>query len=166
MILKELVSTHHWLSVAMTLEQLYPDQASELELYREVFDKLRNLPPKPSDMLIVLTEYESDGDDESVIRTYVDVSGRKQENAPHALSNSYAIEFVEWRQWMGMEVAPETLRQFGPLAIIAHCLHEMTVFGYDEASIVDQFKEITDCIDDYKRQSSNENEDEIGEDGL
>jgi hypothetical protein len=42
----------------------------------------------------------------------------------------------------------------------------MTVFGYDEASIADQFNEITDCIDDYKRQSSNENEDEIGEDGL
>jgi hypothetical protein len=154
--LYDLIKSNNWLSVEIILLQLYPDQKAMSDEYRNVFEKLKLLEPEESDMTIVLTEYDSDTDDESEIETYVDVSGRKTEKDKNVLTDSYAIEFVEWKKWLGMNLATETTNNFNELEIIAHCLYEMTFCGFNEEEIKEQFDTINDSIEEYKNMTEEE----------
>jgi len=154
--LNDIIKSYNWLSVELTLLRLYPDQETMVDEYRNVFEKLKFLEPENYDMSIVLAENECDFDDDSESRTYVDVSGRKKEEDLNSITNSYAIEFVEWRKWLGMEIAPETIRNFKKLEIIAHCLYEMTFIGYNEKEIKEQFDIINESVEDYKSMTEEE----------
>ncbi len=148
--LNDLIKSNNWLSVELTLLILYPDQEKMVGEYRVVFEKLRYIQPEDYDMSIVLTENEYDSEDESEINTYVDVSGRKNGKDKNTLTDSYAIEFVEWRKWLGMDLAPETTTNFTELEIVAHCLYEMTFIGYDEEEIKEQLDTFNDRVEEYK----------------
>src|ERR1039457_480994 len=129
---KDLIKSHSWLSIEMTLLNLYPDQEKIIDEYKSVFESLQILELENNEMLIVLTEYECATDDENEPKsTYVDVSGRKLLQETNSIADSYAIEFVKWEKWLGMDLAPETLGNFIELEIIAHCLFEMTYCGYE-----------------------------------
>lgn len=154
--LNNLIKSNHWLSVQLTLLQLYPGQEAMVDDYRNVFEKLKCLVPEDYDMNIVLNEYDRDPDDESEIRTYVDVSGRKDEGISDSITNSYALEFVEWKKWLGMDLASETITNFSELEIIAHCLYEMTFVDYNEDEIKEQFNAINDRIEEYKNLTEKE----------
>jgi hypothetical protein len=147
----EIIKSNNWLSIELTLLKLYPDQGTMADYYRNVFEKLKFLEPEEYDMCIILTENNCDFDDESEVRTYVDVSGRKKEKDPNSITDSYAIEFVEWEKWLGMDLAPETTRKFSELEIIAHCLYEMTFIGYNEKEIKKQFNTINDRVEKFKK---------------
>ena len=149
--LHDLIKSHNWLSVEFTLLKLFPDQTEIIDNYKTIFEKLQLVEPVNDEMLIVLTEYESDTDKINVPKsTYVDVAGRKLKQDPNSLSNSYAIEFVKWENWLGMEIAPETLENFNVLEIIAHCLYEMTFCGYEQDEIQGQFDTMNKTIVEYK----------------
>ena len=156
----DLIKSHNWLSVELTLLNLYPDQQEIIDQYKNVFDSLLIMEPENDEMLIVLTEYECDDDEENESKsTYVDVSGRKLEpETDNSLTDSYAIEFVKWEKWLGMEVAPETLYNFNELEIIAHCLFEMTFCGYEQEEIQEQFDSINRTVEDYKKMTDEEKE--------
>ena len=118
-----------------TLLNLYPDQKKIIDEYRIVFESLQTMQPVNDEMFIVLTEYECDTDDESHAKsTYVDVSGRKKAKS-NCITESYAIEFAKWENWLGMKLAPETIDNFNELEVIAHCLYEMTFCGYEQEEI-------------------------------
>lgn len=147
----DLIKSHHWLSVELTLLNLYPDQNEIIDEYKRVFESLQIIQPVNDEMLIVLTEHECDTYDESKAEsTYVDVSGRKPKSEPNSITDSYAIEFVKWENWLGMNLGSETIHHFHELEIIAHCLYEMTFCGYEQDEIQEQFHSIKKTIDDYK----------------
>ncbi|MFA5326892.1 MAG: DUF6557 family protein [Prolixibacteraceae bacterium] len=156
--LNDLIKSYNWLSIEMTLLRLYPDQETMVNDYQHVFEKLKFLEPDDYDMSIVLTENDCDGDNETEVKTYVDVSGRKKEKGPNSITDNYAIEFVEWKKWLGMDLAPETTKNFSGLEIIAHCLYEMTFIGYNEEEIKEQFDTINDRVEDYKNLTTKEKE--------
>ena len=156
--LNEIIKSYNWLSVELTLLRLYPDQEKMVEEYRNIFEKLKFIEPEEYDMSIVLTEYDCDSDDESEVRTYVDVSGRKREKDPNSLTDSYAIEFVEWEKWLGMDLAPETTKDFSDLEIIVHCLYEITFIGYDEKEIQELFDAFNYRVEEYKNMTKEEKE--------
>ena len=155
---KDLVESHNWLSIEMTLLKLYPDQERIIDEYKSVFEKLQIMESENDEMLIVLTEYESDSKEENESNsTYVDVSGRKPKpETNNSISDSYAIEFVKWEKWLGMDLAPETLYNFNELEIIAHCLFELTFCGYEQEEIQEQFDSISKTIDDYENLTDEE----------
>jgi hypothetical protein len=153
--LNDLIKSNNWLSVEMTLLRLYPAQINMIDEYRNVFEKLKFMKPEENDMNIVLTEYDSD-DDESETETHIDVSGRKEKKEIDSLTDSYALEFVKWKNWLGMNLATETVKNFNELEIISHCLFEMTFMGYEENDIKEQLDEITKQIEDYKDFSEEE----------
>lgn len=64
----------------------------------------------------------------------------------------YAIEFLDWSEWLDMEIAPETEAMFSDVEIIAHCLWEMTFVGYNRAEIREQFEEIKQAKADIEFQ--------------
>ena len=157
---KDLLKSHNWLSIELTLLNLYPDQQEIIDQYKNVFDSLILMEPENDEMLIVLTEYECDDDEENESKsTYVDVSGRKLvPKTDNSLTDSYAIEFVKWEKWLGMALAPETLYNFNELEIIAHCLFEMTFCGYEQDEIQEQFDSINRTVEDYKEMTDEEKE--------
>ena len=155
--LLQLIKSYNWLSIEMTLLNLYPDQIKIITEYRNVFETVQTLEPIDNDMLIVITEYKSDtfdGTEDNA--SYVDVSGRKLINDPTLFSNSYAIEFENWGKWLGMELAPETLKFYNELEIISHCLYEMTFCGYEQDEIQEKFQSINKTVEEYKNLSSEE----------
>ena len=154
--LYDIIKSNNWLSVELTLLQLYPDQEIMSDEYRKVYEKLKFLDPEVSDITIVLTECDCDTDDENEIKTYVDVSGRKKEKDKDSVTDSYAIEFEEWKKWLGMDLATETTNNFNELEIIAHCLYEMTFCGYTEEEIKEHFDTINDSIEEYKNMTEEE----------
>ena len=152
-----LIKSHHWLSVEITFLNLYPDQKESIDAYRIVFDRLQILEPVIDEMLIVLSEHPCDIDEQNdSADTYVDVSGRKLIPEPDSITDSYALEFVKWENWLGMELAPETINNFNELEIIAHCLYEMTFCGYDQEEIQTQLASINSTAEEYQNLSDEE----------
>lgn len=148
---KELIKSHSWLSVELTLLNLYPDQEGLVEKYENVFEELLTLVPEDNEMQIVLQEFECDKvENEESKSTYIDVSGRTNDIDPNT---SYAIEFEPWEEWLGMEIAPQTIEHFTKLEIIAHCLYEMTFCGYDQESIQGKFESFNKIVEDFETLS-------------
>lgn len=155
--LYDLIKSNHWLSVELTLLKLYPDQDRMLDEYRNVYEKLKVTEPADYDELeIILKEYDCDPNFESDKETYVDVSGQKKIPALNDITNGYAIEFLEWDKWLGMDIATETTKNYSDLEIIVHCLYEMTFIDYDEDGIQGQLKTLNDRIEDYKKLTDEE----------
>lgn len=157
--LYDLIKSHNWLSVELTLLNLYPDQVQMLDENRNVYEKLKITEPADYDELeINLTEYDCDPNFESGKETYVDVSGQKKIPDPNDITNGYAIEFLEWDKWLAMDIATETTKNFSDPEIIAHCLFEMTFIDYDEEEIQEQFKSLNDSVEEYKKLTNEEKE--------
>ena len=157
--LYDLIKSYNWLSVELTLLKLYPDQDKMLDEYRNVYEKLKLTEPADyNELEIVLTEYDNDPNFESYKETYVDVSGQKKIPNPNDITSGYAIEFLEWDKWLGMDLAKETTKNFSDLEIIAHCLYEMTFIDYDEEAIQEQFKTLNDNLEEYKKLTEEEKE--------
>jgi len=157
--LYDLIKSYNWLSVELTLLKLYPDQDKMLDEYRNVYEKLKLTEPADyNELEIVLTEYDNDPNFESDKETYVDVSGQKKIPNPNDITSGYAIEFLEWGKWLGMDIAKETTKNFSDLEIIAHCLYEMTFIDYDEEAIQEQFKSLNDNLEEYKKLTEEEKE--------
>jgi hypothetical protein len=154
---QQLLTSHNWLSIEMTLLHLYPDQVEAISAYRDVFETIQTLEPVDNDLLIVLKEYQNDPfDDTEDTSFYIDVSGRKRTDDPNSITNSYALEFESWENWLGMEIAPETIARFNELEIISHCLFEMTFCGYEQEEIQEQLESLNKAIVDYELLSDEE----------
>jgi hypothetical protein len=39
---------------------------------------------------------------------------------------------TSWEEWMGMSINEKALKDFTPSEILAHCLLEMTLTGFDQ----------------------------------
>lgn len=151
MVFKDLIHQTEWLSVEFTLLELYPDIKDDIKAHKSAYEKIRQLKPNSIDMEIVLVEYQDDFEDE--LNTYVDVSGRKLDKKD---SQSYAIEFVKWKDWLGMQISKDSLRNFNALEIVAHCLYEMTFIDFDEEEVENQKNKLNKIADDFKNLSEKE----------
>jgi hypothetical protein len=150
--LNDIIKSNNWLSVQLTLLSLYPDQETLIDEYENVFEKLRSSNSIDKDLKIVLTKYDSEDENDS----YIDVSGRKIIPDPDSITNSYALEFTKWNEWLGMDICQTTLNDFNELEIITHCLYEMTFFSFDEDEIQKQIASLEKTIEEYKEFSGEE----------
>ena len=138
----------------MVLIQLYPGEKKSVSAYEQVFNDLKLMEPVAGDVSIVLSNENDDFDNSS----YVDVSGREnnpKEN-PNKLTDSLAIEFTPWNEWLGMDIEKNILQDFTELEIIVHCLYEMTFMGFDEEEIQAEMDKLNSISDEYKNMSDEE----------
>lgn len=119
-----------WREVEADFQRLYPGDPDWMVQHARVFSTLRTLRPRLSDMDIVIKEIEDEGGE-----IWIDVSGRKDEEL-------VAIEFVDWAEWLGMVVDAGTCCRYTPTEILAHCVWEMSFFGFDEETIREKWGEI------------------------
>lgn len=153
--LKELVANTDWNEVKLSLLQSYPDAERSLAGFERVFDELLSLTPRRTRMRICLEEVFREGIDEE---PYIEVFGKDgtlnknlpdfrhfSKTASKDLANSetsFALDLVPWEEWLGMELDPATLEAYSGFDIIAHCLWEMTFFGFDQETIREQREEL------------------------
>jgi hypothetical protein len=154
MILFDLIKSNAWLSVKHTLEKLYPDQSECWVDYEKVFHQLQFMQPKESNTTIEVTWVHDDFDNSD----YVDVSGYYTNPAYRTdkHTNSLALEFTRWEEWLGMPIDKESLETFSELELIAHCLNEMTFAGFEQEKIQAEMDRINKIADDYDKMTPEE----------
>lgn len=154
MTLFELIKSNAWLSVKFTIGKLFPDQHEFADDYEKMFQQLKEMQPKASDITIDIETIHDTYDD----TYYVDVSGYYTNPAKRndEISNSLAIEFVPWAEWLGMPIDKNSLKNFNELEIIAHCLNEMSYSGFEQEEIQSQFNQIKNIKNEYDNLSPDE----------
>ena len=123
MTLKDLLETTPWQDIAITLVTAYPNQRKLLKGYQIVFETLKLMAPKDSDLTLHVVYDDSDSEDGGH-----DVYGTKVDKP----DERWGLLFVSWAEWLGMELAPETISTYSQCQIAAMCLFEMTFFGFTE----------------------------------
>jgi hypothetical protein len=142
MILKDLIVNNKE-NIDKVLEKLiecYPDFE---QFYRKnilgLYNKLAYMPVNTDTENMIITLRQKDEDEERWIDVYGYVKDKEDEE-------TYALELTDWCDWLGYEVEPATLNNFGEVAVIAHCLSEMTFFG-DEENMKVERKNLNDLCD-------------------
>ena len=126
----DLIQTHPWKEIRTAIVRLYPDHESELEGYHQVFKKLKTLKPTSSkyQLHIELVYSEHAGE------FHIEVKRLTPSEDGSGIS-PFAIEFIPWAEWLGMELDEDTLKEFSAFDIVAHCLYEMTFLGFTQEDI-------------------------------
>jgi len=147
-----LIKDNAWLSIELTLLDLYPDEKENIEGYQKMFNQLQLINPEPTNISIVV-KWETDDFDNT---KYVDVSGKYKNPKTEEEQFSQALEFTPWGEWLAMEIATESLQNFNELEIIAHCLYEMTFIGFEEEEIQEKIQNIEAEAEKYKNMTEEE----------
>jgi len=147
----DLIANSLWLSVETVFSKIYPDQLDYIDDYEYVFDQLKSLKSKESNITIIVSNETDTFDNEQ----YVNVSG--YDNSKTVISNnlteSLALEFTPWDEWLGMNIDQSSLNDFTSYEIICHSLHEMTFMGFDQEEIKNELDKIKEAVDDYKNMT-------------
>lgn len=152
MTLHQLVKTHSWPTIARTFEEIYPGEMESLKGYREIYHKLQTMLPEESGLSIDLKMERDDFDGEE----YVDVSGIYKNPQSPEEHHPHGLEFVPWRQWLGMDIAKESLANFTQVEIVVHCLREMSFVSFSETEIEAEKEAINKQVGEYKELSEEE----------
>ena len=175
---KELLYKYNWDDIQFTLLQLYPDQERNIDGYRQVFETLQTITPvgevsATSPMRICIES----AFDEDKGEYYASVSGKdgtlmkeQKDIPPEVLKDddignqevSYAIEFTDWAERLGMEKDPETQSNYSEVGILGHCLREMTFCGYTREDIKRAMDEIEQISKSDERLTLAQVEQELG----
>ncbi|MEA3416713.1 MAG: DUF6557 family protein [Thermodesulfobacteriota bacterium] len=139
----ELVCKYDWGEIRPAILRLYPNDQKNISGFKMVFEQLQTPMPAETNMRIILKEVFDEFENER----YICVSGvdgtlKKEEN-PEIFKDdkignqevSYGIEFTDWEEWLGMDIDPESTSNYHEPDIIAHCLWEMSFYGYTQEAI-------------------------------
>jgi len=105
--------------------------------YKDLYEKLATLKPTDNskNMYIYINVFKDDGNDdyycpdsfdENDKELYFDVSGKDDEWC------GYSIVNCGFERWLGFYIDEDTLAKLSHPNIIAHCLVEMTFFGFEQ----------------------------------
>ena len=142
MTLKELLETTPWQDIAITLVTAYPNQRKLLEGYQIVFETLKLMTPKDSDLTLHVVYDDSNSEDGGY-----DVYGTKADKP----DERWGLLFVSWAEWLGMELAPATISTYSHSQIAALCLFEMTFFGFNEDKREQENQKLMKTVDEAKQ---------------
>ena len=63
---------------------------------------------------------------------------------------SYAIEFMDWSDWLGSNVVEKSVEKFGSVIFVAECLKEMTFLGFEEERMTEEREELNRRVESIK----------------
>lgn len=120
-------------NVVSALKVHYKSSENDIDGYRELINELFAMHPVSSKYLISI-EHVCEDDDEYE-NVFGVIPGDEQ---------PYGIEFTPFEEWLGMHLTEDTLMNYSDEDIIAHCLWEMTFFGFTDAEIQRKKDELID----------------------
>ena len=114
--------------VLFYLEKLGESKKS-LDSYKTVYNNLLTMEVKDNkEMYIFVVEEKDYFEDEK----YFNVLGLDIKDG-----ESYAIEFMDWSDWLGSNVVEKSVEKLGSVIFVAECLKEMTFLGFEEERMTD-----------------------------
>jgi len=141
----ELISNNSWQGLKLALLNLYPSEKKNIAAYEKVYNRLISMDCASMTDMMISVENVND----RIEGDYVDVTGINTREGPlNDHPAFYAIEFCSWKQWLGMEISPESLACFSQTEIIAHCLYKMTFMGFAEKRIHQEHYELNKRVKD------------------
>jgi Family of unknown function (DUF6557) len=144
--LREIIQPISWLELKPLYMELYPDNAESIEVYERIFSNLKHLSPGDSNLEIAI-EFENDPDG-----PYYDVSGVETAESGSEERTTWALDFVDWSDWLDMQIEPVTLSNYRPIEIVAHCLWEMTFMGFSVEEIRTKRAALERRVDEIRAQ--------------
>ena len=154
MTLARVLELASWPDVEACLRRHYhprtndPMQESDMAGHQHVYEAMRALPFEPGDGSLIAIRI-SDEMSEECPDTQFEVHGVKPGSV-----DVFALDFMRWDTLSGFEVAPATLDTYSPAEIVAHCLHEVTFYGYDQEEIAAEATELLRRTEDLKHGRS------------
>lgn len=129
--LKQLLLNHSWSDVRNKILEIYPEQLKNIKGYEQLYSHLTQMEEKTINMTIQINKYFYDDSEKDA----VDLIGYYNDQVPNDPEQQYALAFTPWNKWIGMEINNVTLAEYSQTEIIAHCLYEMTFWGFNEDEI-------------------------------
>ena len=142
---KDIINKVSYLDVFKSLLKNYPDLShSTIVAHLKVMMDLRDMEPKQTDITIHC-EWVNPSEIDDV--GYWLVHGKSDTIFPGC---DLALDYTPWLEWLGMEcVVPYGLEEH---EFVAHCLYEMTFFGFKMDDVEKQRvaleEQIEDCVDE------------------
>lgn len=108
--------------------------------YRKLYSELLNKKVKENIDLrlfvVLLKDYFEDEE-------YVSVYGYSKKD-----NTCYALDFMEWSEWLGCEVIEKSLSVFGEDIFIGECLKEMTFISFEESKVEEEKEELNRRVEE------------------
>ena len=178
--LKNLIKNTTCREVRQSLLKAYTDTNKSIDGYESVFKELLELSPKKilnnKNMRIVLKKVHEKLDDPTMgTENYIDVCGKDgsivNDHLPKGMKRKkdkfgyseqkFALELIPWEEWLNMKIDNQTLSEYSANDIIAHCIWEMTFFGFDQATIKAQKEEIDRRVKELDNMSEEEKNEKL-----
>lgn len=172
--LSELIAAVGWADVKASLLWSRPGVETSIEGYRQVLTSLRKLDAVASDTRLVLRERFREGRDEA---SFVRVVGRDgtrnrdledfqylgQSADPEYADaeTDYSLALEPWEHWLGMDIEPQTLAAHTGAQIVAHCLWEMTAYGFEPSQIQAERDDLKQRIDELEAMTEEERKEQL-----
>ena len=127
--------------VLFYLEKLGESKKS-LDSYKTVYNNLLTMEVKDNkEMYIFVVEEKDYFEDEK----YFNVLGLDIKDG-----ESYAIEFMDWSDWLGSNVVEKSVEKLGSVIFVAECLKEMTFLGFEEERMTEEREELNRRVESIK----------------
>lgn len=125
--------------VSHALQRFFPASKERFDRFEAAYRSLLALPATECDMCILAEEGEEKVADEPSMHV-LGINGTpftEQEGVPEAqrVPARFNLSATDWQEWLGMHVSEDYLQQFSASEIAAHCLWEMTYFGFSPGQI-------------------------------
>ena len=144
----DLLKTVEFETVFSRLLFYFPGQERSKQKYKEVFETLLNLKPRPMTNLksiFIKVSYQKDFFDN---KEYITVSGTQVFDSDNV---NYGIEFCSWKDWVSMHITQDSLDNFTKEDIVAACLYEMTFFGFTDSEVQAEAKKLQESYEECKK---------------
>ena len=150
--LKDILPKVDWDDVAVELVSIHPKTRTELADYQRVFESLKKMESKLSEMQVVIEFAET----KSVAEVpFFLAFGRKDPN-----DEGETLAFTPWDEWLGRDLVFEPPVWLPYARTVAVCLYDMTHYGFSEERIKEERQAMHEAIEEYvkKRQSGEIND--------
>ena len=147
--LADLLKQVNFETVFATLVSYFPSQEPSKEGYKEVFETLLSLNPKPLTNLNDLFIHVTLTSDQYSAGEYFDVSGIQLNKK----DKFYGIEFCPWKDWVSMHISQESLDTLTKEDIVAGCLYEMTFFGFSDKDVQNEAERLRKSFEECRKQT-------------
>lgn len=150
--LSDLFNSVTWLPVEDAIRVIDPEDTEgvpDLYVHRRVFEQMCRIEPASREDWLVVEVYLDEPDEQGVQDSWVNVSCTDLQYEEHRDGESrFGIDFLPWAECLGMRVTEESRSSYSDAEIVAHCLQEMTFYGFDEEKIQEDAREITKAHED------------------
>jgi len=143
--LKEIIKSTKWDAVRKAFLRNYPDQLKSIDGYEMVYKKLKSKTPTISNMELFCCRGEPILKGDKPFHEVYGIDGTKREDGE---LERFSLSFTSWSKWLGSSLSESTLSNYTKEEIIAHCLFDMTFYGFFESKMKSARQELDNSVKD------------------